>query len=105
MKASAGTAFHCEILKAPDTVSAVRLLKANGWHICGLDARGDSQLYRMVIPKRTVWIFGNESTGLSADVKPLIDEWVNIPMAQVESLNVAMSATLVAFENVCRQLT
>ena len=60
----------------------------------------------MVIPKRTVWIFGNESTGLSADVKPLIDEWVNIPMAAgVESLNVAMSATLVAFENVRRQLT
>lgn len=106
MKASAGTAFHCEILKATDTASAVRLLKANGWHICGLDARGQSQLYRMTVPKRTVWIFGNESTGLSTEVHPLIDEWVNIPMAAgVESLNVAMSATLVAFENVRRQLT
>ena len=51
------------------------------------------------------WIFGNESTGLCR-CKPLIDEWVNIPMAAgVESLNVAMSATLVAFENVRRQLT
>ncbi len=106
IKASAGTAFHCEILKASDTVSALKILKASGWHICALDARGTSQLFTMKIPARTVWVFGNETQGVSTEAAEHVDEWVNIPMtADVESLNVAMSATVVAFENVRRHVT
>ena len=106
IKASAGTAFHCEIVKAPDTLTAIGVLKAAGWHICALDARGESQLYAMEIKARTAWVFGNETQGISPEVSAHIDEWVNIPMAAgVESLNVAMSATVVAFENVRRQLS
>jgi 23S rRNA (guanosine2251-2'-O)-methyltransferase len=105
IKASAGTAFQCEILKAPDTLSAIDTLKAAGWHICALDARGKSQVFTMDIPPRTAWVFGNETQGISPAVTPHVDEWVNIPMAAgVESLNVAMSATVVAFEHVRRQL-
>lgn len=106
IKASAGTAFYCEILKASDTPSALQVLKAAGWHICALDAGGGSQLFTMKIPPRTVWVFGNETQGISPEASEYVDEWVSIPMAaNVESLNVAMSATVVAFENVRRQVS
>ena len=105
IKASAGTIFHCPILKTTDTATGVQMLKAKGWHICALDARGEHQLFEMTLPKKTAWILGNETIGISESVAPLVDSWVSIPMAAgVESLNVAMSATIVAFESVRRHL-
>lgn len=48
-------------------------------------------------------VLGNEAHGLRADVASMIDEWVSVPMAgQVESLNVAMAATILSYE-VARQ--
>jgi len=45
------------------------------------------------------WILGNESDGISTDVELLVDKWVKIPMeGNVESLNVAMAASIVLFE-------
>ena len=106
IKASAGTIFHCPILKAHDAASALHCLKEAGWHICALDAGGSNQLFEMVIPRRTAWVLGNESNGISADASTLVDTWVSIPMAAgVESLNVAMSATIVSFEMVRRQVS
>lgn len=48
-------------------------------------------------------IVGNEAHGLSADIESAIDEWVRVPMpGNVESLNVAMAATILSYE-VARQ--
>lgn len=105
IKASAGTIFHCPILKSTDTVSAIKVLKAAGWRICALDARGEMQLFKMAPHPKTAWVFGNESKGISSDVHDEVDHWVSIPMsAEVESLNVAMTATVVAFEIVRQRL-
>ena len=42
---------------------------------------------------------GNESEGVGEQHRPLIDEWLTIPMALgVESLNVACAATVVGSE-------
>ncbi len=46
-------------------------------------------------------VLGNEAHGLPADTP--VDQWVRIPQAgAIESLNVAMAATVLAFE-VARQ--
>ena len=104
VKASAGTVFHTTILKSASSEDAVRTLKSNGWCIYGLDSRGNSDLFTMTMSPRSVWVFGNETNGLSPEVSQLVDHWVSIPMAAgVESLNVAMSATVVAFEQVRRR--
>ena len=105
VKASAGTIFHCPVLKTTDAASGIQCLKAAGWHICALDARGENQLFQMNVKPRTAWVLGNETHGISDAVVPLVDTWVSIPMAAgVESLNVAMSATIVAFDSVRRTL-
>ena len=104
IKASAGTVFHCPILKSEDTEGAIKVLKNAGWHICALDARGSAELFTMTAHRRTAWVLGNETDGISEPVRDLVDTWVSIPMAAgVESLNVAMAASIVAFETVRRK--
>jgi 23S rRNA (guanosine2251-2'-O)-methyltransferase len=45
-----------------------------------------------------VFVLGNETDGVSAEVAALSDHRVGIPMANdVESLNVAVTAALIAF--------
>jgi 23S rRNA (guanosine2251-2'-O)-methyltransferase len=51
-----------------------------------------------VYPNKTVFILGNESEGVSPEVEKLSDASISIPMRRgVESLNVAVTASLLAF--------
>jgi TrmH family RNA methyltransferase len=48
----------------------------------------------------TVWVFGNEARGLSAEAREAADGIVRIPVyGRAESLNVAMAATLCLYES------
>ena len=59
------------------------------------------QVYTEVDLKGPVAVVGNEAHGLDADAE--VDGWITIPHAgAAESLNVAMAATVLAFE-VARQ--
>ncbi|MCP2040380.1 TrmH family RNA methyltransferase [Neisseria sp. HSC-16F19] len=56
-------------------------------------------LYDVDLRAPAAWLFGNEGSGLSAAALALADRHVLIPMAAgVESLNVAMAATVCVFE-------
>ena len=49
--------------------------------------------------QRTIWVFGNEGQGVSEDTLKLSDKRLIIPLnPAVESLNVAMAATVCLFE-------
>ena len=48
-----------------------------------------------------IYILGNETKGISDDIKQLVNESLSIPMNNnVESLNVAITAALIAFRPV-----
>ena len=50
-------------------------------------------------PQRAAWVIGNESVGMSAEVRAHLTDAVSLPMAgHVESLNAAAAASVVAFE-------
>ncbi|GAA2166268.1 23S rRNA (guanosine2251-2'-O)-methyltransferase [Humibacillus xanthopallidus] len=103
VKASAGVAFRAPILKAFTAGEAVAALKADGFHIVGLDAEGDDDLFTAHLPEPVAFVLGSETAGLSPDVAELVDTWVSIPMAAgVESLNVAAAGAVVCFELVRR---
>ncbi len=103
VKASAGVAFRSPILKAFTAGEAVSSLKEAGFHVAGLDADGDDDLFTAHLPEPVAFVLGSETAGLSADVAALVDTWVAIPMAAgVESLNVAAAAAVVCFELVRR---
>ena len=51
-----------------------------------------------VYTKQRVFVLGNESDGVSSDIESLCDSSISIPMNRgVESLNVAVTASLLAF--------
>ncbi|TQM58079.1 TrmH family RNA methyltransferase [Humibacillus xanthopallidus] len=103
VKASAGVAFRAPILKAFTAGEAVAALKAHGFHVVGLDADGDDDLFTAHLPEPVAFVLGSESAGLSPEVERLVDTWVSIPMAAgVESLNVAAAGAVVCFELVRR---
>ena len=76
----------------------LRTAKAAGSTIVGLDA-GAGPDYRTVDPPvPAVLVVGNESHGISPEVRAEIDEYVSIPMADtVESLNAAVAVAVVLF--------
>jgi 23S rRNA (guanosine2251-2'-O)-methyltransferase len=103
VKASAGVAFRAPILKAFTAHQAVADLKAHGFHVVGLDAGGDDDLFSAHLPEPVAFVLGSETAGLTPEVADLVDTWVSIPMADgVESLNVSAAAAVVCFELVRR---
>ena len=105
VKASAGVAFAAPILKIATAGEAVTTLRQSGFRIVGLDADGADSLFAARLPRRTAYVLGGETDGLSPDVASHVDAWVSIPMASgVESLNVSAAAAVVCFEVVRRDL-
>ncbi|MEO7130806.1 MAG: RNA methyltransferase [Dermatophilaceae bacterium] len=103
VKASAGVAFKAPILKVFTAQEAVADLLARGFHIVGLDAEGDDDLFTAHLREPVAFVLGSESEGPSEEVADLVDTWVSIPMASgVESLNVSAAAAVVCFELVRR---
>lgn len=103
VKASAGVAFRAPIVKAFTAAEAVRDLRDGGFHIVGLDASGEDDLFSAHLPEPVAFVLGSESAGLTPEVADLVDTWVSIPMAAgVESLNVSAAGAVVCFELVRR---
>jgi 23S rRNA (guanosine2251-2'-O)-methyltransferase len=99
VKASAGVAYRAPILRSRTAADAVRILRAAGWRIVGLDGDAPADLYTTDLPAAVALVLGNETEGVSPDVAELVEHWVSIPMtADVESLNVSTAAAVVCFE-------
>ena len=98
IKASAGVAFRAPILRAETTAEALDVLFEHRFTIVGLDA-GDESLFEAELPERGAYVIGNESDGLSAEAAAICERTVTIPVANdVESLNAAVAASILAFE-------
>lgn len=103
IKASAGTLFRTSIIHTPSLAHCLHSLKQEGCKVFGLDAQGAYNIGSFQAPPRSVLVMGNESTGLSPEVKALCDGFIAIPMQRgVESLNVSVAASLIAFRSLLR---
>ncbi len=98
IQASAGTLFRLPIIKTDDLVASLKRLAASDAHIFALEAHAP-QTYRDIPAEgKRVFVLGNESEGLSPTVRHVCTHRIAIPMARdVESLNVAVTAALLAF--------
>jgi 23S rRNA (guanosine2251-2'-O)-methyltransferase len=110
IKASAGFAFKAPIWQIDHALNAAQILKQQGYTLCGLRGYDADDLYEWSQqrlqdfthhpqPQKRVWVLGNETDGISRELEPLIDTWISLPMSrQVESLNVAIAGSIVAYE-------
>ena len=98
-KASAGTLIKSSIYHCPTIESGLKSLRSKGYQLIGLSGGVDRSLSDIGnANEKIVFVLGNETTGISEPVLALCDELACIPLESgVESINVAMAATLVAF--------
>ena len=97
IKASAGSLFKCNIYRCKTVADAISLLTPSHDFI-GLSLDTDNNLYDFKLDNPSVFILGNESEGLSQQTSLACKHRVKIPMRNgVESLNVAITAALIAF--------
>ncbi|MDM3872114.1 RNA methyltransferase [Porticoccus sp. W117] len=98
IKASVGTLFKAPILACDALGEALNDFKNTGFSVCVLSSHAQESLFEHTLDQPTVYVLGNESEGVSDDIFNLADKQLMIPMNNgVESLNVAVTAALIAF--------
>lgn len=102
IKASAGYLFKTPIYWCDELDECLSYFKEEkGCRVIGLASAASTSINEVVSSEPKVFVLGNESKGLSPHIATLCDRHVRIPMAnQVESLNVAVAASLIAFRSV-----
>ncbi|MBV5321990.1 MAG: RNA methyltransferase [Sulfuricurvum sp.] len=95
MKASAGTLFKIPIYYCEDLSD---ILTLSDTAIITLSSHAKEDIHTLKIPKRAIFVLGNETEGVSDTVMRASTHNVSIPMYRgVESLNVAVTAGIVSF--------
>ena len=98
IKASAGTLFKMPIIKTSNLKETLSVLKREGAELYALSSHAEKSYKEQNYGEKCIFILGNESEGVSPQIEKLCDERISIPMNRgVESLNVAVTASLLAF--------
>ena len=86
------------IIKTSDLKKTLESFKKEGADIYTLSSHASQSYKEQDYSDKTIFVLGNESEGVSKEVEVLCNESIAIPMKRgVESLNVAVTASLLAF--------
>jgi len=98
IKASAGTLFKLPIIKSKGLLKSLKKFKESGSAIYTLSSYAKQDYKESKYSDKTIFVLGNESEGVSSEIEALSTQSISIPMNRgVESLNVAVTASLLAF--------
>jgi len=98
IKASAGTLFKLPILRTSSLSKALTMLQEQGATLYTLSSEAAQHYRDISYSDRDIFVLGNESRGVSPEIEKHCDLSLSIPMnREVESLNVAVTAALLAF--------
>lgn len=96
IKASAGTLFKLPIYFC-NTLEDI-LPELTDTKIYALSSHAKNDIYDLEVSEKSIFVLGNESDGVSQGIAKLCNNSISIPMKRgVESLNVAVTASLIAF--------
>jgi len=98
IKASVGTLFKMPIIKTSSLKKTLEFFKQEGADLYTLSSHASRSYKEQRYGEKTIFVLGNESDGVSSQIESLCDTSISIPMNRsVESLNVAVTASLLAF--------
>ena len=98
IKASAGTLFKMPIIKTTNLAKTLKSFQNDGANLYTLSSHASNSYKEQSYGHKSIFVLGNESEGVSKSVEDLCDKSIAIPMQRgVESLNVAVTASLLAF--------
>jgi TrmH family RNA methyltransferase len=95
VRASAGSLFHLDVVRAGDPLLVVATLRAAGWIVLAADSHALLSLADVPVHGPVAWLFGSEAHGLSRAVADAADARVRVPIhGRAESLNLAAAAAV-----------
>ncbi len=98
IKASVGTLFKMPIIKTTHLQKTLQAFQKEGADIYSLSSHATHDYKEQSYADKTIFVLGNESEGVSQKVEAICNKSIAIPMQRgVESLNVAVTASLLAF--------
>ncbi|MDH5465590.1 MAG: RNA methyltransferase, partial [Thiovulaceae bacterium] len=98
IKASAGALFKTTIIYSETLDEALKAFKKEDFTLYNLSLDSRQSLFETKPAQKSIFVLGNESEGVSKEINALCDASLIIPMNnEVESLNVAVTASLIAF--------
>ena len=99
VRGSAGAVLGVPIAAVESAVAALGSLRARGWRAVGADGSAALDYAEADLGGSVALVLGSEAHGLPDDVTAALDAIVRIPMAgAIESLNVAVAASVLMFE-------
>lgn len=97
LRSGMGAHFELKIFEKRDLKSEISRFDIP---VFATSLEADKSIYDENLNEPKVWIFGNEGAGVSEDIQKLATKKVKIPhSAKIESLNVAMAATVCLSES------
>lgn len=99
VRASAGAIFHVPVVRGGGVEAVLTAVKAAGFRVLGTSSHTGADYLDADLDGDVAVVLGNEASGLGPELATYLDGTLTIPMtAACESLNVAMTATILAFE-------
>ena len=98
IKASVGTLFKMPIIKTSNLKETLKSFKQDGASLYSLSSHAKKSYKEQNYTQKSIFVLGNESEGVSQQIEKLCTDSIAIPMQRgVESLNVAVTASLISF--------
>jgi len=95
IRSSQGAIFHLKILENVDLMTELQNLNNDGFDVFLLDLKTSKLLDSINFKNKNIFVFGNESTGISKELLNLNFEKIKIKgYSQCESLNVSISTAI-----------
>ena len=99
IRASAGSVLNLPVIRLSEATEAMDALDAMGVALVAALAHGGVDLFSAEIPRRVCFVLGNEGAGLDSALRARAALRVRVPMpGHAESLNVAMTATVLLYD-------
>ncbi|MCA9359146.1 23S rRNA (guanosine(2251)-2'-O)-methyltransferase RlmB [Candidatus Kaiserbacteria bacterium] len=96
VKVSAGMAFRIPLVTIPNVNTVLRDLQKDGFWAYGLEGKGTTSTVTEKFTRPSVFVLGNEGSGLREKTKEQCDELISIPIhPRCESLNAAAATAIV----------
>ena len=100
-----GSKFLLNIFEYVDLIEFLQQFSGS-LNITTLNHTHIKSLYDLDLQSKPIaWVFGNEGAGVSPEIAALAEYGVHIPMiGKIESLNVAMAASICLFEQMRQRM-
>lgn len=99
IRSTMGSIYRVPFYVTEDLAGTMKALQEKGISLYAAHLKGEHSYDEEDYTKACGFLIGNEGNGLSDEIANLADTYIKIPMeGQVESLNAAISATLLMYE-------